>query len=60
MAILDTTIKAAKPLPDKPYKLSDEKGIQERCFSVRDWSTQRKIVERIYTSVQAQGHHQNK
>jgi integrase len=27
MAISDTTIKAAKPLPDKPYKLSDEKGL---------------------------------
>ena len=27
MAISDTTIKAAKPLPDKAYKLSDEKGL---------------------------------
>ncbi len=27
MAISDTTIKAAKPLPDKSYKLSDEKGL---------------------------------
>ena len=27
MAISDTTIKAAKPLQDKPYKLSDEKGL---------------------------------
>ena len=27
MALSDTTIKAAKPLPDKPYKLSDEKGL---------------------------------
>ncbi|MCX7084822.1 MAG: integrase arm-type DNA-binding domain-containing protein [Methylococcales bacterium] len=27
MAISDTTIKAAKPLPDKDYKLSDEKGL---------------------------------
>ncbi len=27
MAISDTTIKAAKPLPNKPYKLSDEKGL---------------------------------
>jgi len=27
MAISDTTIKAAKPLPDKAYKLSDEKGV---------------------------------
>ena len=27
MAISDTTIKAAKPLLDKPYKLSDEKGL---------------------------------
>ena len=26
MALSDTTIKAAKPL-DKPYKLSDEKGL---------------------------------
>ena len=24
---IDTTIKAAKPKPDKPYKLSDEKGL---------------------------------
>ena len=27
MTISDTTIKAAKPLPDKAYKLSDEKGM---------------------------------
>ena len=27
MAISDTTIKAAKPKPDKDYKLSDEKGL---------------------------------
>ena len=27
MAISDTTIKAAKPMPDKAYKLSDEKGL---------------------------------
>ena len=27
MTISDTTIKAAKPKPDKPYKLSDENGL---------------------------------
>ena len=27
MAISDTTIRAAKPMPDKAYKLSDEKGL---------------------------------
>ena len=27
MSLSDTTIKAAKPKPDKPYKLSDEKGL---------------------------------
>jgi hypothetical protein len=27
MALSDTTIRVAKPTPDKPYKLSDEKGL---------------------------------
>ena len=27
MPLSDTTIKAAKPLPDKPYKIPDEKGM---------------------------------